>query len=228
MMKEFDANRGLSPRMRGNPDHSTRTSADLGSIPAHAGEPLMLPADCGLIGVYPRACGGTSRSCPVCPLTKGLSPRMRGNRLPAVPLPAQYGSIPAHAGEPRNRTGGPITRWVYPRACGGTIDMDRDTRWIKGLSPGMRGNRPGKRPSATGTGSIPAHAGEPRTWGPRLPCTTVYPRACGGTQSLRQALSVLKGLSPRMRGNQVRTDGMVYEDGSIPAHAGEPVQRPRT
>ncbi len=52
--------RGLSPRVRGNRRSATAISAKTGSIPARAGEP-----DSGLflglfLGVYPRACGGTS------------------------------------------------------------------------------------------------------------------------------------------------------------------------
>ena len=56
------AYRGLSPRMRGS-----RVSLGLGavvirSIPAHAGEPLARVGTSRLRQVYPRACGGASRS----------------------------------------------------------------------------------------------------------------------------------------------------------------------
>ena len=91
---------GLSPRVRGNPP--------LQSIPARAGEPIQrgsIPARAGEffvsgsiwhVGVYPRACGGTSEQTVDSLLIKvypracggtawldtwGLSPRVRGNPL---------------------------------------------------------------------------------------------------------------------------------------------------
>ena len=52
----------------------------------------------------------------------------------------------------------------------------------------------------------------------------VYPRACGGTSSVRAASSMRGGLSPRLRGNRaVRGDDDVGW-GSIPAPAGEPLR----
>ena len=99
---------------------------------------------CGM-GVYPRACGGTSVWTPSSCSSSGLSPRLRGNQ---VALPARVGegfppvypracggttwsvrsfliskvrSIPAPAGEPPPSPGAAEQTQVYPRACGGTI-----------------------------------------------------------------------------------------------------------
>ena len=93
------------------------------------------------------------------------------------------------------------------------------------LSPRMRGNRQSRCPNEPARGSIPAHAGEPffqyslprsvfTGLSPRMRgnlkvrdrremygLPRVYPRACGGTSSLRVPLSNPPGLSPRMRGN---------------------------
>ena len=49
--------------------------------------------------------------------------------------------------------------------------------------------------------SIPAYAGEPGTQGSRRRQGEVYPRVCGGTDSVANASPLLRGLSPRMRGN---------------------------
>ncbi len=51
---------GLSPRMRGN--HLIHAPVDqrVGSIPAHAGEPSNCRPVYNFVGVYPRACGGTT------------------------------------------------------------------------------------------------------------------------------------------------------------------------
>ena len=137
-------------------------------------------------------------------LALGLSPRMRGNHSWMLALRwcfASHGSIPAHAGEPVDRS---QDDWVYPRACGGWGRLRGCV--ADGLSPRMRGNLVAASPAtvyprACGgddrlVGSIPAHAGEP--WpDPTLAC----------------------GLSPRMRCRM--------HHGSIPAHAGEPLHDPR-
>ena len=211
---------GLSPRMRGNQNVTHTRRIPEGSIPAHAGEPVPHAAQGHIEMVYPRACGGTPAGVGERGGTWGLSPRMRGNR----PLPAhfrpQVGSIPAHAGEPRlygtartiagvypRACGGTIrehvvtgTMEVYPRACGGTPAQYVAAVIYRGLSPRMRGNLLWWMGSSGDTGSIPAHAGEPRSG----------------------SLSCWCGLSPRMRGNHAHVGSAFATAGSIPAHAGEP------
>ena len=51
---------------------------------------------------------------------------------------------------------------------------------------------------------------------------TVYPRVCGGTQSLIFGWIVGVGLSPRVRGNPSGPVDRAVELRSIPACAGEP------
>ena len=95
----------------------------------------------------------------------GLSPRMRGNlMIPACPS-IKGGSIPAHAGEPAFLAARAVGNEVYPRACGGTpLTLSAATR-KSGLSPRMRGNRPGRGGGVSLYRSIPAHAGEPARFG---------------------------------------------------------------
>ena len=50
--------------------------------------------------VYPRVCGGASRTEDATPPSRGLSPRVRGSRLLVGGLRRCDGSIPASAGEP--------------------------------------------------------------------------------------------------------------------------------
>src|SRR5690606_16711283 len=71
-------------------------------------------------------------------------------------------------------------------------------------------------------GSIPAHAGEPRSGGRAVLRPGVYPRARGGTMFALLHRIEDKGLSPRTRGNPVGVLAAVPGRGSIPAHAGEP------
>ena len=71
---------------------------------------------------------------------------------------------------------------VYSRACGGTQTRSTSSKPCRGLSPRVRGNRSTWGVPSWGRRSIPARAGEPRSW-MRLTCLhEVYPRACGGTQ----------------------------------------------
>ena len=111
---------GLSPRLRGNHHRKVRSEKSLRSIPAPAGEPPIRSTSEGPLGVYPRACGGTSTMLMLFVNRAGLSPRLRGNHQTIVTASYQFRSIPAPAGEPSAFTGLKGDIWVYPRACGGT------------------------------------------------------------------------------------------------------------
>ena len=90
--------------------------------------------------VYPRVCGGTlARLCNV-QRTAGLSPRVRGNRLPDAVGGGVDGSIPACAGEPQSWASGIVNATVYPRVCGGTGEYPEPPAGYTGLSPRVRGN----------------------------------------------------------------------------------------
>ena len=152
---------GLSPRVRGNLIAGTRDDVHYGSIPACAGE----PGGCGRRGrahqVYPRVCGGTPRGRPLGRGGRGLSPRVRGNPALNNGSGRWVGSIPACAGEPRlhgTRTHPPV---VYPRVCGGTLQLVYPYDDRVGLSPRVRGNHQNSSTTTRSIGSIPACAGEP-------------------------------------------------------------------
>ena len=214
---------GLSPRMRGNRCGARQTASHPGSIPAHAGEPSSHRPSARRSWVYPRACGGTKHAGEMTELEEGLSPRMRGNRRNRGLRCLQHGSIPAHAGEPDYVPFYRVMERVYPRACGGTAASRGSRHEDLGLSPRMRGNHGVLSPVTLYLGSIPAHAGEPGDDGEPAANGGVYPRACGGTMTLSPSGSRISGLSPRMRGN-LRNRGLrCLQHGSIPAHAGEPI-----
>ncbi len=71
-------------------------------------------------------------------------------------------------------------------------------------------------------GSIPAYAGLPSNALRNSQADRVYPRVCGVTTAIQDAIDFAEGLSPRMRGYlvELRAEGM--EPGSIPAYAGLP------
>ena len=68
--------------MRGNLPEPPVSDCGRGTIPAHAGEPGAIRVSGDTYGDYPRACGGTITARTIGTGTAGLSPRMRGNRLP--------------------------------------------------------------------------------------------------------------------------------------------------
>ena len=154
--------KGLSPRVRGNPNSRTGTNGQGRSIPARAGEPSDDPVAGQQDRVYPRACGGTG-TC-VRPLfhSWGLSPRVRGNRSRSPRRHDPRWSIPARAGEPLFAGSRAVMLKVYPRACGGTHRPSSKVPTRSGLSPRVRGNHPTSREELDMTRSIPARAGEPR------------------------------------------------------------------
>ena len=179
-----------------------------------------------LLPVYPRVCGGTVQEGERGREGGGLSPRVRGNHCVATGGPGIWGSIPACAGEPRNRTLVNSITAVYPRVCGGTRRQGFQLAVHRGLSPRVRGNLTShtvKALASVGTvyprvcggtslrlshmvlrwplGSIPACAGEPSGWARRRMATWVYPRVCGGTERVGPAPDGDMGLSPRVRGN---------------------------
>ena len=116
---------------------------------------------------------------------------------------------------------------VYPRVCGGTAPARMPDQPGSGLSPRVRGNRPGTHARSAGLGSIPACAGEPLSSVHHFRSTQVYPRVCGGTSREPRASTytktVCRGLSPRVRGNPLAAALAAAALGSIPACAGEPV-----
>ena len=66
----------------------------------------------------------------------------------------------------------------------------------------MRGNLELRALIEARLGSIPARAGEPFRFGLSSLTLRVYPRACGGTGSYKKLAPLVKGLSPRVRGNR--------------------------
>ena len=215
---------GLSPRVRENPAPGGLLPTDRRSIPACAGEPLTMPILAGKSVVYPRVCGGTPRRQCGGRDPRGLSPRVRGNHSRATRQSTRWRSIPACAGEPAKREGYFRDYGVYPRVCGGTPVRRVDEVGLVGLSPRVRGNPASPPPAASGTGSIPACAGEPARSKSIANRYWVYPRVCGGTSRNHSLAMPPGGLSPRVRGNlrcSRRTRLCVR---SIPACAGEPLR----
>ena len=213
---------GLSPRVRGNLALVLDVPRRSRSIPACAGEPNHTGGARCATPVYPRVCGGTSRSTVNHSICGGLSPRVRGN-LPFTLLTSEcLRSIPACAGEPAEGAVSVYRGRVYPRVCGGTSLRQASKRRDTGLSPRVRGNHLSFHLNLPSVGSIPACAGEPRTASPPARRRWVYPRVCGGTFGDKSQHCAGYGLSPRVRGNPLEQAPDLHIGRSIPACAGEP------
>ena len=155
--------RGLSPRVRGNPQCPHSAILSLRSIPACAGEPPSRADAAPPQSVYPRVCGGTVVNSRYSRDVGGLSPRVRGNRSRRALASPLRGSIPACAGEPNLRYAPCPPPGVYPRVCGGTPRINPAASSWSGLSPRVRGNPSSRSTRRTSRRSIPACAGEPLT-----------------------------------------------------------------
>ena len=114
---------------------------------------------------------------------------------------------------------------VYPRVCGGTHAGTPARAGSEGLSPRVRGNHAVPLDGNPLNGSIPACAGEPAKNSPTGRPGRVYPRVCGGTRHLDPVAQHHRGLSPRVRGNPWLPIRRRRRRRSIPACAGEPLER---
>ena len=174
-----------------------------------------------MLTVYPRVCGGSWMRATPWPSFSGLSPRVRGKQTGGRAMDAPEGSIPACAGEaPETDTPAVFTK-VYPRVCGGSVNVGIGDNAIRGLSPRVRGKHRNGLNVQARRGSIPACAGE----APGPPCGRglpgVYPRVCGGSPHNGDMHLNGAGLSPRVRGKQPAHLRLRLTSGSIPACAGE-------
>ena len=89
---------------------------------------------------------------------------------------------------------------VYPRVCGGSGLLPRTGGRCRGLSPRVRGKLAEMVAGLKLMGSIPACAGEADGGCPVGLGLAVYPRVCGGSETLGYGKHTLRGLSPRVRG----------------------------
>ena len=115
------ANRGPSPRWRGNPLHLQSAALLVGTIPALAGEPACCRRKRFVAGDHPRAGGGTGSLLCGRETGVGPSPRWRGNLTRTAGYRTHTGTIPALAGEPARYGRQARSPWDHPRAGGGTV-----------------------------------------------------------------------------------------------------------
>ena len=213
---------GLSPRVRGSPGSVGVMPPPPGIIPACAGEPPRSLSSTAISRDYPRVCGGAAIRPRTSAGETGLSPRVRGSRLPPAAAERGAGIIPACAGEPRPRRRARCSRGDYPRVCGGAPSRAPFSSASRGLSPRVRGSRGRRGPQRRAGGIIPACAGEPVPEQRPGRADADYPRVCGGAAPAPVLVDCGPGLSPRVRGSRGHRRRGERAGGIIPACAGEP------
>ena len=134
-------------------------------------------------------------------------------------------SIPACTGEPLSDVWKLSTHRVYPRVYGGTTLSIHAPEGVGGLSPRVRGNPHSVEIPDLESRSIPACTGEPWTTAGFKRVSRVYPRVYGGTRAGSEDRFLVRGLSPRVRGNPWLPAGPPVTWRSIPACTGEPCSR---
>ena len=152
---------GLSPRVRGNRPRLPRIRPYERSIPACTGKPSRAAGQTGPATVYPRVYGETDDAGGVSTEDKGLSPRVRGNRLKCLDKCLKVGSIPACTGKPCSAAREEAAAGVYPRVYGETHCHRPRRQHHYGLSPRVRGNHLRGPKGHARAGSIPACTGKP-------------------------------------------------------------------
>ena len=70
--------------------------------------------------------------------------------------------------------------------------------------PASAGEPHGRQQTYIHTGVYPRECGEPPTAKARAYVLRVYPRECGGTGAVSKLPPSIRGLSPRVRGNQLQ------------------------
>ena len=173
-------------------------------------------------------CGAAAQASAQSPVSRGLSPRVRGSRAPCLSGQSHRGSIPACAGQPSQRDTDIKTRRVYPRVCGAACGGG-DSRGLEiGLSPRVRGSHRVGHVELDIDRSIPACAGQPRRRLHSAGRQEVYPRVCGAAAGSVACGMTDIGLSPRVRGSLFSKPRYSCSVRSIPACAGQPIRRRRS
>ena len=195
----------------------------MGPIPACAGQPGRARAPVRRSGAYPRVCGATAIWTSPSTFSRGLSPRVRGNRWHPGRGPRSKGPIPACAGQPRPRSAWSGGCRAYPRVCGATEPWVWLIGIQSGLSPRVRGNPARSAEWRYSFGPIPACAGQPCLTSSGMCGNGAYPRVCGATHGWQVRDHGEWGLSPRVRGNPHAAHLAEPGEGPIPACAGQPL-----
>ena len=174
---------GPSPLTRGSPKRGRGDSMSFGSIPAHAGQPLLAELLDAGVWVHPRSRGAATHNGGGTFMRKGPSPLTRGSPCRNIPGRGTSRSIPAHAGQPGNLGLFVTSDGVHPRSRGAASSPTNSAPMYRGPSPLTRGSHAQKTCPSERRGSIPAHAGQPEKRAFFSAAPWVHPRSRGAAAS---------------------------------------------
>ena len=191
---------GLSPRMRGTFAPCRAVAAELGIIPAYAGNTRRAGSWSDCYRDHPRVCGEHSVWLEFRTKRKGSSPRMRGTPSFVREHCGVWGIIPAYAGNTHWNCSPENANRDHPRVCGEhPLELFTGKRQ-PGSSPRMRGTLLPVFFRRISAGIIPAYAGNTPTTTITAPTARDHPRVCGEHVCHSTPFTLTAGSSPRMRG----------------------------
>ncbi len=211
---------GSSPRVRGTRQGGLHRIAELGIIPACAGNTDLQRGGNLVTWDHPRVCGEHYVDVGEWGAAPGSSPHVRGTRRRWRMPKLLYGIIPACAGNTCTTARTGATRRDHPRVCGEHVAEICENPEDTGSSPRVRGTLRRERRPLLRHGIIPACAGNTGCHPPNRPREWDHPRVCGEHASDSMESTPQVGSSPRVRGTRRRRAGPRGRLGIIPACAG--------
>ena len=151
---------------------------------------------------------------------KGSSPRVRGTQVEGGMLVQPVGIIPACAGNTRCPAARRALSRDHPRVCGEHTLAIIEPFSNQGSSPRVRGTQGCSAGWVKVSGIIPACAGNTGHLARSPLPTRDHPRVCGEHVVSFVPVSSRTGSSPRVRGTPRARSTRLYDNGIIPACAG--------
>ena len=211
---------GSSPHVRGAPIGEAHDVPVAGIIPACAGSTRRRYARVPRRRDHPRMCGEHAALNVEALAAAGSSPHVRGAPFSCGHIRLISGIIPACAGSTPLLISSVRLFWDHPRMCGEHLRQYRDSFYVAGSSPHVRGARVLAGGLLTLLGIIPACAGSTGFSKTNLVCLRDHPRMCGEHMFTDDGYTLESGSSPHVRGARFVRWFPFRSLGIIPACAG--------
>ena len=212
--------RGLPPRARGSRGHRTAIRSGPRPTPACAGITLWWRSRRSWRRAYPRVRGDHLPLLRLPARGPGLPPRARGSPSSRRYCGCRRRPTPACAGITSTCCRASATRWAYPRVRGDHSTGKRRSTTARGLPPRARGSRERAPQRRQGGGPTPACAGITPPSTSMLAARWAYPRVRGDHTRCPETTTRSVGLPPRARGSRPGRLHVHQLPGPTPACAG--------
>ena len=220
MVPQATPSTGSSPRVRGTGRHRIDDAPSSRFIPACAGNSIGARLLRRVVPVHPRVCGEQPLLAVSAVPSDGSSPRVRGTESGRPRRGGFRRFIPACAGNRLRATQRCRELPVHPRVCGEQNGTKKETAFVPGSSPRVRGTAESPRGIHLDLRFIPACAGNSLTTQRGPNAIPVHPRVCGEQVRFGVFSRIYPGSSPRVRGTALCTAPAAADIRFIPACAG--------